>query len=63
MTIGTKNSDGSVDTPCTLWDEDGDLHVEAMGLPPAKRCEWQVEIQRGEGQPIDFTGAWHGVRQ
>ena len=63
MTIGTKNSDGSVDKPCTLWDEDGDLHVEAMGLPPAKRCEWQVEIQRGEGEPIDFTGAWHGVRQ
>lgn len=63
MTLGTQNGDGSVSKPCELFDADADNLVEALGAPPGKRCEWQVEIQRGEGDPIDFTGAWHGVKR
>lgn len=63
MTLGTDNVDGSVSKPCELFDADADNQVEGLGALPAKRCEWQVEIQRAEGVPINFTGAWHGVKR
>ena len=63
MTLGTVKGDGTANKPCELFDADADNVVEALGAPPGKRCQWQVEIQRAAGEPIDFTGDWHGVRR
>ncbi len=63
MTLGTVKSDGTASKPCELFDADADNVVEALGAPPGKRCQWQVEVHRAEGEPIDFTGDWHGVRR
>lgn len=62
MTLGTRRRDGSDDTPCELFDQNSDNVVESLGLPPARRCKWQVEVSPGAGAPLEFTGTWNGAR-